>query len=279
MKKLCLFFVSILLVAAVSLTAFAAESVTMTIKVAESTVLRGDTVSLTVEMSEMENCRSAGVMLVFDEAVFEFVGGRCTLSGTALASASDGTGVFSYGSAVPVSGEIFTFQLKVKSDAAYGDHSITANVSARNAEGAVPATVNSVRVTVAGDDSSEQPGTTPATVPTEPETTPATRPTEPKETTPATRPAEPKETTPVTLPAVPEETTAATVSTAPTETQPIVTTQSAERTEDLPSVPTEATEPAAGEAPQQSSFPWWILLVGGAAVIGGTVIVATRKKT
>lgn len=261
MKKLCLILMCILLVAAVSMTALAAESVTMTIKLDQSTVSRGDTVSLTVEMSEMDNCRSAGVALVFDKAVFEYAGGKCMLSGTALSSTADGTGVFTYGSAVAVSGEIFTFRLKVKSDAAYGDHSITANISARSAEGAVPTTVNSVTVTVPGGDSSTQPETT--------------APTEPKETTPATRPTEPKETTPATLPA---ETTAETVATAPAETQTQATTEPAERSETLPPVTTEATELATGEAPPQAVFPWWILLVGGAAVVGGIVVVVTGKK-
>lgn len=274
MKKLFYMLVCVLLVAMVAVTVFADGSAEMTIGASESTVYREDTVSFTVTISSVEDCRSAGIALSYDKNVFEFVSGKCSLTGTALANFSDGTGVFAYSSAKAVSGEIFTFQLKVKSDAALGDYSITANGSTRNSDGAIPTTVNPLSITVGGSDTTPTEGTEPvdgdATAPTE-----GTRPSPENVSTEATKPLRED-------PDPAEATKSGSEDTVPTEETNLGsedTTVSIEDTESVgqDTVPTEAKTAADG-VPPQSGFPWWILAAGGAIAIGGVVFFVVRKK-
>jgi len=148
MKKIISVLLCILLLTVTVMTVAATESAQMTVSADKTMVYRGDTIDFTVKLSTVEDCRSAAFMLSYDSSVFEFVSGSCTLSGTALANFSAGTGTFAYGSSTTVSGEIFTFRMKVKSDARFGNHTISANVNTRDSSGAIPTTVNSLRITV-----------------------------------------------------------------------------------------------------------------------------------
>ena len=149
MKKLLSVLLCVLLLTAMVLIVSATSSAQMTVSANKTTVYRGDTIDFTVKLSTVEDCRSAAFMLNYDSSVFEFVSGSCSLSGTALANFSSGTGTFAYGSGTTVSGEIFTFRMKVKGDAGFGSHTISANVNTRDSNGAIPTTVNSVGITVA----------------------------------------------------------------------------------------------------------------------------------
>ena len=149
MKKLLSVLLCILLLAALAVTVSATASAQMTVSAAKTTVNRGDTINFSVSISAVEDCRSAAFMLSYDQSVFEFVSGQCTLSGTALANFSAGTGTFAYGSGTAVSGQIFTFQLKVKDNAEIGNYNISANVNTRDSSGAIPTTVNTVRISIA----------------------------------------------------------------------------------------------------------------------------------
>ena len=91
MKRLTAALICILLLTAMICPVFAAGSATMNVSVSKSSAYRGDTIDFTVTISTVENCRSAAFMLNYDTSVFEFVSGKCTLSGTALASFSGGT--------------------------------------------------------------------------------------------------------------------------------------------------------------------------------------------
>lgn len=148
MKKLLSVILCVLLLAATVVTVSATASAQMTVSANKTTVYRGDTIDFTVNISSVEDCRSAAFMLNYDSSVFEFVSGSCSLSGTSLANFSSGTGTFAYSSGTTVSGQIFTFRLKVKSDAGFGSHSISANVNTRDSNGAIPTSVNSVGITV-----------------------------------------------------------------------------------------------------------------------------------
>ena len=149
MRKVISVFLCILLLAALAVTVSATASAQMTVSAGKTTVNPGETIDFSVSISSVEDCRSAAFMLTYDQSVFEFVGGKCTLSGTALANFSAGTGTFAYGSGTAVSGQIFTFQLKVKNDAAIGNYNISANVNTRDSNGAIPTSVNSLRISVA----------------------------------------------------------------------------------------------------------------------------------
>ena len=148
MKRLTALFLCFVLLASLTLPVYATDSVSMTVSGSKSTAYRGDTIDFSVSISTVEDCRSAAFMLVYDTSVFEFVSGRCTLSGTALASFSNGTGTFAYSTGTTVSGQIFTFTLRVKDSAPIGSATISANVNTRDSAGAIPTSVNSLTIKV-----------------------------------------------------------------------------------------------------------------------------------
>ena len=94
MKKLLSVILCVLLLAATVVTVSATASAQMTVSANNTTVYRGDTIDFTVNISSVEDCRSAAFMLSYDSSVFEFVSGSCSLSGTSLANFSSGTGTF-----------------------------------------------------------------------------------------------------------------------------------------------------------------------------------------
>ena len=153
MKRMTAALICILLLTAMICPVFAAGSATMNVSGSKSSAYRGDTIDFTVTISAVENCRSAAFMLTYDTSVFEFVSGKCTLSGTALASFSGGTGTFAFAEGATVSGKIFTFTLRVKSDAAVGSSTISANVNTRDGNGAIPTSVNSLTINIKCDHS------------------------------------------------------------------------------------------------------------------------------
>lgn len=151
MKRILSFVCAIVLLGTLAIHVYATDSAKMTISSGSGTCYRGQTMDFSVKISPVEDCRSAAFMLVYDTNVFEFISGSCTLSGTALASFSSGTGTFAFGSGTDVSGSIFTFTLKVKDNAPVGQYGITANVNTRDSSGNIPTTVNTLSVTVACD--------------------------------------------------------------------------------------------------------------------------------
>ena len=153
MKRLIAGLICILLLSSMICPVFAAGSASMTVSASKSSANRGDTIDFTVSISKVENCRSAAFMLVYDSSVFEFVSGKCTLSGTALASFSGGTGTFAFAEGTTVSGKIFTFTLRVKSGAPIGNATISANVNTRDNDGAIPTSVNSLTINIKCDHS------------------------------------------------------------------------------------------------------------------------------
>lgn len=179
MKKLTYILICTCLVAALVVTALAAGSAQMTINAPKEKVAPGETVAFTVTLSAVENCRSAGVKLSYDEDVFEFLEGSCSLKDVVIASFKDGTGVFTFGEPVAVAGEIFTFRLQVKETAAAGSYSIAAKGNVRDAEGAIDTTVKGVSLSVMTEATVQTEPLHPVTLPQE-ETEPASQETEPE---------------------------------------------------------------------------------------------------
>ena len=175
MKKLTYILICVCLTMALAVTAFAADTAEMTITADKETLAPGESVTFVVTLAAMENCRSAGVQLTYDQDVFVFAEGSCSLETAVVASFKDGTGVFTFAEPMAVEGEIFTFRLQVKDDAAPGSYSITAKGSVRNAEGAVTTKVNGASVSVTTETTAES-----QAAPTQPaeETLPASEPME-----------------------------------------------------------------------------------------------------
>ena len=165
MRKTIALLMSLLLVASFTVFALAAESITITLAADKTSVYRGETVTFTISVPEV-NCVSGGFLLegLYDENVFEFVGGNGHLqacdkdlweSGNNIGGFSNVgyiadklSGSFTYKAETKTSGVIFTINMKVKDTAAFGTTVVAPTVALRDATGSIAATINSVNITV-----------------------------------------------------------------------------------------------------------------------------------
>lgn len=276
MKKLSIWILVLLLVAVLAMPVLAAGSATMTLSASKTTLKQGDTFTVTVSTTSVENCTTGGFLFQFDEQAFAYVDGSALVSGFTMSGVSTLNGkiagyFMATGGSATVKGELFRITLKVKSNAASGSYTISGTPSLTVQEGgekvSASATADSVTVTVDGGE----------TQPTEQETTAAT--TEPAQST-ATEPAQSTATEPAqsattepTQSATSEATTGETVEV--TMEDPEILPTKGEQTE----APTEIlTIGATTPTPQKTGFPWWIIF----AVMGiGSIIaiVVIQKKS
>lgn len=148
MKKLISSIICLLLVMVLSVTAFATSSASMSVYPSATSVQRGGTLTFTVNLSQVEDCRSGGFVVSYDSSVFEFAGGQCVAAGAALADFSGGTGVFAFGEGQSAAGAVFTFSLRVKDNAPYGTYTVGGSANVRTGEGNIPTGVAGAAVTV-----------------------------------------------------------------------------------------------------------------------------------
>lgn len=251
MKKICLIGLSLMLIAALALTAFAAGKITFTMTASEEELAAGDSVTLTASCSADTEANSYGLMLKYDENVFEYVSGNVTVADTLVQSNGAGTShgfVFMFQEATAYSGTVGTAVLKVKESAPAGSYTITGNASVKNGAEVVESVGCSVTVTVSAE--------------------PASQESQPVEVTePAEIVTEPIPTKPV-LGDVPEVTVP--VIGTPVESAP---TTGAESTITIGAMPEEKNE-------EDEGFPAWIFLAaaGVIAVVGVAAIMIIKKK-
>lgn len=130
MKRITAILLCMTLLCALAITASAA-SAHMSLSSSAGTVYRGDTFTLTVSLSNNQPVSNGGIVLSYDSSAFELVGGSCSVSDATLAevSAANGGGVFLLQTDAVVSGTIFTINMKVKSNAAFGSYTISGTPS------------------------------------------------------------------------------------------------------------------------------------------------------
>lgn len=149
MKKILALALAALLLAMAVLPVAAASS-NMSISAGSSTAYRGDTVNFTIRMATVEDCKSGGIVLNYDNKVFEFVTGNCEVGGASMSAFNAGTGTFAFSAGTSVGGVIFTFQLRVRSDAAFGTYTVSGTPNARTSDGSsVNMSISGASVTVA----------------------------------------------------------------------------------------------------------------------------------
>ena len=150
MKKLWMTGISLVLIAMLAMTAFAAD-VSFTMAPEKTEVLPGDTIMLTASCTAGTEATSYGLMLKFDEDVFEIVSGDVTVEGTLIESFGTGTAngfVFMFDGAVAYSGQVGTANIKVKESAPAGTYTIAGTASVKNGAQVVESDSCSVTVTV-----------------------------------------------------------------------------------------------------------------------------------
>lgn len=146
MKKIIVTLMCLLLVSCMILAAGATGSARMSLSSSKSTLSRGDTFTITVSLANDQPVSNGGIVLSYDSSVFELTGGKSHVSNAILAevSAANGGGVFMLQEDAVVSGTIFTIDMKVKSDAAFGSYTISGTPSLN-----IGCTLSGTSVTVA----------------------------------------------------------------------------------------------------------------------------------
>ena len=131
MKRIVAILLCLILMGTLALSASAAGSAHMSISSSAGTVYRGDSFTLTVSLSNDQPVSNGAIVLSYDSNAFELTGGTCSVSNATLSevSPSKGGGVFMLQTDAVVSGTIFTINMKVKSDAAFGSYNISGTPS------------------------------------------------------------------------------------------------------------------------------------------------------
>lgn len=145
MKRVLSIFLCLLL--AISLaTPVLAAGASMSLSSSAGTLHRGDSFTITVKLNNSQAIGRGGIVLKYDKNVFEITGGSCNVSGATLAevSASRNGGVFALEENRVVSGTIFTIKMKVKSNAPFGNYTISGSASME-----ISCSVSGTNVTVA----------------------------------------------------------------------------------------------------------------------------------
>lgn len=159
-----------LLLAGAAVVSAGAEGSTVFEIVAEKTEAQpGEELTFTVTVQSTDACKSYGLLLEFDSAVFEVVGGECTVEGALLKTfdPDKGFAVLLEEEAVP--GELLgTFTLRVKEGTASGETVISGVASAKNGDETIPSEVVPVSVTVSGGGAAEDTKDTDREDPTQP---------------------------------------------------------------------------------------------------------------
>ena len=131
MKKIIIGLSSLLLLLSLTLSVSAAGSAKMSLKSNKSELARGDKFTITVSLKNDQPVSNGGVVLSYDSAAFQLLGGECKVKNATLGevSASHNGGVFVMAEDTVVSGTIFTISMQVKDDAPFGEFSISGNPS------------------------------------------------------------------------------------------------------------------------------------------------------
>lgn len=181
MKKLAVSVILLLVLGMLVMPVLAASSAGMTVSASKDSVSQGDTFTVSVSVSKVENCATGGFLFEYDENVFEYVDGASKVSGFALAGVSTANGKIAgyfmgISGAATVQGTLFQITLRVKATAPAGTYTITGTPSLsvlnNGSKENISVSVNSATVTVAGNEQADTPteevtNTTAATVATE----------------------------------------------------------------------------------------------------------------
>lgn len=137
MKRFLTLAASLLLFAALIVSVFAAETITVGIKASKTTANPGETVTVTVSVSDFKDCIGGSLKISYNTDVFERSSNSWTLATTPIMGVPDGDAVFAYGknNATAVSGNIYQFTLKVKDNAPRGNYEVKVSVELNGANG------------------------------------------------------------------------------------------------------------------------------------------------
>ena len=149
MKNVVCILICILLLCMMIPVTYAAGSAYLSVSASQTQAYRGDTITFTVSISNMENCKAAGFVVSYDSSVFEWVSGSVLVNDTTMHDFSGGTGTFTFSEGKSIGGEIFSFELRVKDTASFGVMSVSGQGNVRDTEGTVPCSISGTGIQVA----------------------------------------------------------------------------------------------------------------------------------
>lgn len=127
MKKIFPILLCVLLISVLVISASAAGS-SVAITSSATTLERGDTFTIVANLTNTDSINLCTVALAFDTNVFELVGGsylETAAYGNVKMEGQVAAGAIMLGSPTAASGQVFTFNFKVKADAAFGTYTFT----------------------------------------------------------------------------------------------------------------------------------------------------------
>ena len=153
MKKVVLCFMTLALLIGLSCMVMSATDVGVTLTLSEADAGRGDTFTMTVNISGDSKMKSAMVLADFDSEVLELVSGEWLIDGTIENfSPEDKGGFFAAEGELDTQGDIFRFTFRVKDAAAFDSTSISCTVDLKNGTDSLPlGTISPVSLTVTCD--------------------------------------------------------------------------------------------------------------------------------
>ena len=149
MKKIIVILICVLLLSALIPSALADNVPTMTITASKETVNPGETVTFTVHVTKVESCTSAGVILSFDDSVYEMSSWECLSENQIMLSYDPATKLLSFANqGKDLEGNILKFTLTVTKEAKIGKTTVSGTPHLRNTAGTVAATLKAASVTI-----------------------------------------------------------------------------------------------------------------------------------
>ena len=130
MKRIVSILICLVLMSALVLSVSAASG-SVSISASKTNLKPGDTFTVTATLSSSDAIKLGTVVLSYDTNALEMTGGTCHVSGAnpAVVVPANKAGTFFLGEARVVSGQIFTFNFKVKDTAAYQSYTISTTAS------------------------------------------------------------------------------------------------------------------------------------------------------
>lgn len=127
MRKILIFLSVTLLLVAMAVPAFAAGNASLI--VSKSSAYRGDTVTVTVYVSNISSAQTGGIEVTYSSGL-ELVKGEWLLTGALMTNFDNSSkdGVFALDAPQNLKGNVFRLTFKVKTNAAYGKNTVSVNM-------------------------------------------------------------------------------------------------------------------------------------------------------
>ena len=148
MKKITTLLVCLVLALSLSICVFASGTTKVESAVSVDTAKLGDTVTVTVSLSNCEPFKSMALTPVYDANVFEMVSGEWLLTDAQLANFNKTNAAIAYSTAVVKNGAIFKYVLKIKDAATLKNTTIKTDAVIKNGATTVTSTVGTATVNV-----------------------------------------------------------------------------------------------------------------------------------